>query len=123
MAITAYAEHPEDLSESQALELGRAYIVNQDYKKAASLVQKHCHGSTPSIYYEARLIEIKARHLLGEDCLSLITELISRVRQVPNFQDHHHEYLKEVNSTLINYTAITLAIKNQPKQVVKTHYK
>ena len=56
MAITTYAEHPTNLSETHALELARAYIVNQEYRKAIQIVQRSTNSPIPSIFYEAQLI-------------------------------------------------------------------
>lgn len=56
MAITTYAEHPTTLSETHALELARAYIVNQEYRKAIQIVQKYTNSPVTSILYEAQLI-------------------------------------------------------------------
>ena len=56
MAITTYAEHPQDLTDSCALELARAYVVNQEYKKAAQLAEKYAQSPKSDIFYEARII-------------------------------------------------------------------
>ena len=75
MAITTYAEHPSSLSETHALELARAYIVNQEYRKAIQVAQKFINSPSPAIFYEAQMIEIKAKHLLGENCMQEINSL------------------------------------------------
>lgn len=93
MAITTYAEHPEELSDSHALELARAYVVFEDYNKAIDLTDKLASSSAPNIYYEAKLLQIKAKHLLGIDSRPFLTEMINKCKYSPIYKPHHIHFL------------------------------
>lgn len=80
MAISTFNNNLEQLSESQAVELARAFLINEDYEKAVEICQRVSGTKDAEVYFDAGLLMVKARYLAGGKGVGqMIREVEARV--------------------------------------------